>query len=167
MKTCYKCQKTLPPSDFYPSVCKPDGLSSMCRVCHRAWRRGHYQKYKAETEATKAKWAARNPEKVKAIIRAKSKRRYPAMKGCGLTRVYRKVSFAVSTGKLQRGPCVVCGSENSVAHHEDYSKPLDVVWYCQLHHAELHEKTGSRLHTLPGYSARRDSSDISAQDPPS
>lgn len=39
-------------------------------------------------------------------------------------------------------PCAVCGSPNSVAHHEDYSKPLEVVWLCQKHHVARHRKLG-------------------------
>lgn len=41
-------------------------------------------------------------------------------------------------GKLVKQPCSVCGSPDSQMHHHDYSKPLDVVWLCRLHHIDLH-----------------------------
>jgi hypothetical protein len=47
------------------------------------------------------------------------------------------VSNAVRDGRLQRQPCWVCG-EKAVAHHPDYSAPLDVVWLCQAHHKQTH-----------------------------
>lgn len=48
------------------------------------------------------------------------------------------VSRAVKSGKLKRLPCEVCGDQNSQAHHEDYSRPLDVVWLCRKHHRQRH-----------------------------
>lgn len=45
----------------------------------------------------------------------------------------------VKRGKVMKYPCEVCGSERSEAHHEDYSKPLEVHWLCREHHLELHE----------------------------
>lgn len=50
----------------------------------------------------------------------------------------RKVRDAVSTGKLIRQPCEVCGHSPVEAHHDDYSRPLDVRWLCKRHHVELH-----------------------------
>lgn len=50
----------------------------------------------------------------------------------------RKVHEAVKAGRLVRQPCEVCGVANSHAHHEDYSKPLEVRWFCQKHHNALH-----------------------------
>lgn len=41
-------------------------------------------------------------------------------------------------GKIQRMPCEVCGETKSHAHHDDYSKPLQVKWLCPKHHKELH-----------------------------
>lgn len=44
--------------------------------------------------------------------------------------------------RIQRGvsmfkeTCVFCG-EDAEAHHEDYSKPLDVTWVCKKHHGVL------------------------------
>lgn len=47
---------------------------------------------------------------------------------------------AINSGKLQRLPCEVCGEKKVDAHHDDYSKPLDVRWLCRKHHAEHHTK---------------------------
>ena len=45
----------------------------------------------------------------------------------------------IRRGKLIRGSCVVCGQSNAQAHHEDYSKPLDIIWLCPAHHKQLHK----------------------------
>ena len=50
------------------------------------------------------------------------------------------VNRAIKSGKLVKQPCEVCGSPEVHAHHDDYSKPLDVRWLCQLHHTEHHSK---------------------------
>jgi hypothetical protein len=38
---------------------------------------------------------------------------------------------------LDRKPCEICG-EIAEAHHDDYSKPLDVKWLCFSHHRQHH-----------------------------
>lgn len=43
---------------------------------------------------------------------------------------------------LERKPCEICGDINVNAHHEDYSKPLEVRWLCTKHHGEEHRKHG-------------------------
>jgi len=48
------------------------------------------------------------------------------------------VGNALRDGRLFRKPCEVCGSLKVQAHHDDYSKPLDVRWLCVAHHAEHH-----------------------------
>jgi len=48
------------------------------------------------------------------------------------------VSYALKSGKLIRQPCEVCNEPRVQAHHDDYSKPLDVKWLCVKHHAERH-----------------------------
>jgi hypothetical protein len=49
----------------------------------------------------------------------------------------RKLNLYVYYGKVKRRPCEVCGATDGIeAHHEDYSKPLDVNWLCPTHHKE-------------------------------
>jgi hypothetical protein len=43
------------------------------------------------------------------------------------------LNHAIEQGKITRGVCEVCG-ELAEAHHDDYSKPLDVKWFCFRHH---------------------------------
>ena len=81
--------------------------------------------------------------------RARSKHRSATLRATGVKiptgkryPVKQKARDAVATarksGKITRLPCSVCGSEKSEAHHEDYSKPLEVVWLCRTHHAARH-----------------------------
>lgn len=40
----------------------------------------------------------------------------------------------ISRGKIQRGPCAVCGEANVLARIRDYARPLEVTWLCKRHH---------------------------------
>ena len=53
---------------------------------------------------------------------------------------HKVVVVAIRNGMLVRRPCEICGAENARAHHEDYSKPLDVRWLCQIHHVARHRE---------------------------
>lgn len=52
--------------------------------------------------------------------------------------VRRITAKAIKKGIITRQPCQVCGIEKVDAHHEDYTKPLDVLWLCRLHHMQHH-----------------------------
>ena len=62
-------------------------------------------------------------------------------------RAHNIVEKAVIRGVLTPKPCEVCGSDGFMAdgrrdvqaHHDDYSKPLDVRWLCQKHHHDWHK----------------------------
>lgn len=47
-------------------------------------------------------------------------------------------------GKITKGPCIDCGSENSQMHHEDYSKPTEVLWLCRACHMDRHKASGGQ-----------------------
>lgn len=39
----------------------------------------------------------------------------------------------VARGRLRREACKTCGNTDTSMHHADYSKPLEVDWYCADH----------------------------------
>jgi hypothetical protein len=53
-------------------------------------------------------------------------------------RAHTAVRDALRSGRLNKQPCEVCGSR-AEAHHEDYSKPLDVRWLCSKHHHRVRQ----------------------------
>lgn len=53
--------------------------------------------------------------------------------------------YAKKLGIIQKTPCEVCGDERSQAHHQDYSKPLEIKWLCQKHHKEEHKKNPIKM----------------------
>jgi hypothetical protein len=61
-----------------------------------------------------------------------------------ILRAHSAVSYAVSRGGLVRpDACSDCGLEGRIhGHHEDYSKPLDVVWLCPRCHKKRHPDNG-------------------------
>ncbi len=49
-----------------------------------------------------------------------------------------KIASLIRSGKLIKESCFVCGNIKSEGHHDNYDKPLDVIWLCHLHHKQLH-----------------------------
>jgi len=136
MKTCFKCGLSQPLANFYKHPMMGDGFLGKCKECTkkdvRANRADKIEHYRAYDSAR-----AKLPERAKtaaAISKAwlkEDKRRI---------KCHNAVTRAVKAGKLERQPCCVCGSVKSMAHHESYDRPLDVVWYCQPHHKARHKQ---------------------------
>lgn len=72
-------------------------------------------------------WIKRNPDKISHRLSA-----------------VQKVNSAIKSGKLTRGLCVKCGASNTEGHHEDYNKPLDVIWLCERCHINHHREKRSK-----------------------
>lgn len=52
--------------------------------------------------------------------------------------IHNLVWRAIKTSKLLRQPCDVCSKRNAFAHHDDYSKPFEIKWFCNFHHSLYH-----------------------------
>jgi hypothetical protein len=121
-KICSECYETKPSTDFYKSAINRDGLCGQCKICHN----------KKVTQSKKNK-------KLLSFKQVAPHKKFWLKENKLKTKAHGEVGYAIQTGKLVRQPCERCGTEeNVVAHHEDYSKPLDVVWLCKRHHKERH-----------------------------
>lgn len=144
MKKCAACEKNLDKVHFTKNRSKEDGLSAYCRSCQRDKRiRLGLQKpigWKRKTENIveyRKEWTKKNPG-----YNTRAKKNW-LKKNRERDLVRQKVKYAMKTGKLVKRPCVKCGNIEVDAHHEDYSKPLDVIWLCKFHHRELHKERKS------------------------
>ena len=106
----------------------------MCEKClHREYQR-HWSQKKTLDER-RAMIANRNPE----TVRRAGRSRYAKRKGTLVYVCNYTFNNAVRRGLLTCQPCKFCGrTENVHGHHDDYSKPLDVLWLCKNHHLLLH-----------------------------
>lgn len=73
-------------------------------------------------------------------------------------RAHSLVTEALKDGRLVRQPCQECGRVDSIAHHPDYDKPLEVQWVCRPHHAQAHGrgKGSKRVDKVPPPKGPRD-----------
>lgn len=136
MKTCFKCKKRKPLDDFYKHKLMADGFLNKCKAC-------------AKNDSTKHRLS--NLEKVREYDRERGKQPHRQVLKTIVTKAWRAedekrsrahnaVSRAIKKGLLLQKPCERCLSEKSIAHHEDYSKPLSVTWLCQPCHKQRHKE---------------------------
>lgn len=136
MKKCFKCGQAKPLADFYRHKKMADGHLNKCKECTRADVASHRMQNVDRIRAyDRARGARQAPEYLVSYRKTHPK----------AARAHRMVAYHVRAGNLMRQPCEVCGSINSVAHHDDYDKPLVVRWMCQAHHKQWHEANGEGL----------------------
>jgi ribosomal protein S27AE len=135
-KECFKCNTIKPLDEFYKHSQMADGYLNKCKECNkkdsinnRNAKIDYYRAYdlKRAKEPERYKTAAA----ISTAWRQSDKRR---------TKCHNAVTRAIRSGKLIRQPCVRCGNEKSLAHHEDYDFPLDVMWLCQPCHKQRHKE---------------------------
>ncbi len=135
-KRCFKCGTVKPVTDFYVHPAMGDGRLRKCKECTKKDVAENYRAnrdYYAEYERQRFQ----RPERKAAALEYQRRRRDRSPDKYA---AHSAVSNAVRDGRLVRKPCEVCGSEKSQAHHDDYSRPLDVRWLCRTHHLEHHGK---------------------------
>jgi hypothetical protein len=136
LKTCFKCSLEKPRTEFYAHPQMGDGLLGKCKSCTRNDVRANYAA-KAPMYRAYDKQRNDNPLR-KARTRASfaaAQQKWPERLAAA-----RAAGNAIRDGRLIPQPCWVCG-EKAEAHHPDYSRPLDVVWLCRIHHRQAHAIT--------------------------
>ena len=148
-KTCLNCKQRKSVGQFYAHPAMRDGYLNRCKTCVRErakanrnknvehWR-DHDRKRGMLPHRVKARQAyMTTPQGKKAHNKAARKWRgsNPDKRSAHLA-----VQVALRANKLKKKPCYKCGSERVQAHHDDYNKPLKVVWACAKHHKTLDQR---------------------------
>jgi len=127
---CKKCWKIKYPKEYWKALpsqyrtrheMKPEALERL-RIIDKKYQRIKRAKNPERKIEETRRYAKENPEKVKAV---------------------RKVYNAIKRGDLIRKKCRDCERKDTHGHHPDYSKPLNVIWLCPIHHKLEHIKMRS------------------------
>lgn len=140
-KQCFKCLTIKPLDEFYAHSAMADGHVNKCKECNKKdvleHRLKNIEKIRSyDKERSKLPARKKLAAEVNAAWRKADKRRI---------KCHNAVSKAIKSGALVRQPCCKCSSLKSLAHHEDYDKPLDVVWLCQPCHKQRHKEINSLM----------------------
>lgn len=137
-KKCFKCLEEKPLSEFYKHNGMADGHINKCKECNKKDVSDNYRKniqhFKAyEKKRNKTPHRKERFSNASASFRASHPIQYAANM---------MVGNAVRDKRLIRpNQCSDCGIECIPdGHHNDYSRPLDVVWLCRQCHNNWHEK---------------------------
>lgn len=116
---------------FYNNVSTRDGLGHACKICVDL-RKSKDPKRKLNQIRASKKYLSNPFNRFKESVRKRTRR-------------------AIKNGKLKILPCQTCGITKRIqAHHTDYMKPLEVMWFCPLHHAQ-HEFKSKVLETIDDF----------------
>jgi hypothetical protein len=130
LKTCSRCREAKPLSDFGPNRTRHDGVQAYCRGCARAVCQEHRR---AHPEMALANTRRNAPHRD-----GKRANHLYAHRAPHAISAHQAVCKALKSGKLVRpARCSRCpNTERLHAHHDDYTRKLDVTWLCtRCHHA--------------------------------
>lgn len=140
LRTCNKCGKEKPLDAFYKHPFAPLGRAARCKECTKAAvrenRRERIEYYRAYDRQR-----AKQPDRVNARAEYAKTHKTPRTEGNPIKRAARvKLGNALRDGKIAKPPvCDVCSQPHTLhGHHDDYTKPLDVIWCCTACHALIH-----------------------------
>jgi hypothetical protein len=134
-KTCRKCGESKAIDEFYKHSQMADGFLNICKKCVKSRVGEHREK---NIDKIREYDRTRGKQKERMLSASEVSKRW-RKRDSRIMAAHNKVARAIKSGVLERQPCSVCGVEKSYAHHESYNEPLDVVWYCQIHHKERHK----------------------------
>lgn len=118
-RRCQSCKSTDESTLRINSISKSGRISYMCRICNNKRGRKYY---------------AQNKEKFREII-YRSIRKHREKQDAR-----EKLNYALKSGRMKKPDvCEMCNCRNKIhGHHEDYSKPLEVMWLCTACHGLVH-----------------------------
>ena len=135
IKTCFKCGKEKPLTEFYKHPQMADGHLGKCKECTKKDVSENYRnnrEYYAKYEQERSK----KPDRKEKALEYQRKRRakYPE-----------KVAAYNAIRSIEQHYCFLCGDVNTEAHHPDYKQPKLVAWLCRACHLAVHGREAYRF----------------------
>jgi len=136
---CRTCGQVKPPEDFYRDRRVASGYQASCKACQKqraaAWQRANPERHRAHVSS----WKAAHPDEVRHYdSQTRSRRDQEGREFARLiVRVASTTRRAIQAGLLSRPDgCSSCHRDEVAldAVHEDYDRPLAVVWLCRRCH---------------------------------
>lgn len=152
MKICVKCKNKYPETSFNKCLRQKDGLYSYCKECANSYNKIYHIKnaekyrnnsrewYKKFGLENKRKWRKDHKDELRDYRKEYSKKYYANEANKKKLQTRKKTRYAIISGDLIKKPCMVCGDKNSESHHKDYDRPLEIMWLCNKHHHEEHNR---------------------------
>lgn len=146
IRTCNICGTTSQASEFY------SGVTNRCKECHkakvrenRAEKAEYYRSYDAMRFQKDPKIRERH-RRYQATdngkLSIKKSREKWLLQNSDKRAAHILLGNAVRNGRLSKpNVCQVCGAGGRIhGHHDDYAKPLDVIWCCAKCHTAIHKE---------------------------
>lgn len=163
VRTCTQCGFAGPYLEFPRNG--RGGRRKTCKKCYAEYSRKYTLEHKEQVAKSQSEFRKRNRHKLRIaernwrdknrdLVNAKAARSYERNKEKMLAknlewrnnhRLHIKcrdaVKHEVLSGRMEKPlVCQKCGLEKKLdGHHEDYSKPLSVVWLCRKCHRLVHD----------------------------
>lgn len=135
---CGICKEFKPYEEFYKNKRTILGITPECKKCHCKESIRRRNKDTARENNQRYRERARKADIEKFRERDRNREREKDEKYVAR----RKLNNAVKRGDVVKPEfCEECGRKiRLTAHHDDYSKPLDVIWLCYKCHGKKHRK---------------------------
>lgn len=156
-KKCFKCLQEKPISGFYRHKQMADGYLNKCIECAKKdaienrlanidyWRAKDRERANLPDRVAKRKEIAERWKNDPELKKRNSELKKAWQEKNAIKRAAHVLTGnAIKYGKLIKQPCEVCGVLEVDAHHDDYTKPMEVRWLCRVHHAEHHKNERER-----------------------
>lgn len=150
MKVCRDCNQEKPITEFYKHAKMLDGHLNKCIECVKA-RVSKHRKANLEKVREYDKQRSLLPHRVEARKKYQNTEEGKVAKKRAIQSYHKRyplkyaahvvTSNYIRDGKLKPSEaCSICNSKELIeAHHDDYTKPLEVRWLCIKCHKEWHK----------------------------
>ena len=150
-KRCTGCQAVKSADHFHRRKARGRVyLRARCKPCENAYNRAHRPTAASGLYRTE-EYRAHNRQKMSRYLRgagrlaAAERQREHVRAHPDRVKAWKAVERALRTGRLTRADRCSCGRDSRVyGHHDDYTRPLDVLWVCGACHKVQHQWLNTR-----------------------